>query len=89
MLLCLLADVGEVKETCSGFGTGSVDVLRWLAVESESVEQLGLLAPRVRLHKSFLQQQSWFKKFLAAWSPPCLENWITNYCSDLTYSMAS
>lgn len=40
---------------------------RWclwcLAVESELLKQLGLLAPRVWLHKGFLQQQSWFKKF--------------------------
>lgn len=84
-----LAGVGEVKESCSGFGTGSLSVLWWFAVESESMEQLGLLAPRVRLHGSFPQQQSWFKEFLAVWSPPCLENWISSYCSDPVYSMAS
>lgn len=77
-----LAGVGEVKESCSGSGTGSLNVCGGCAVESESMEQLGLLAPRVPLHRSFLQQQSWFEEFLAVWSPPCLENWISSYCSD-------
>lgn len=75
-----LAGVGEVKESCSGFGTGSLSqCLWWFAVKSESVEQLGLLAPRVQLHRSFLQKQSEFKEFQA---PPCLEDWISSYCSD-------